>query len=339
MKEELIISGRMNPGIDPVLHGWHWPIPFYLFVGGLAAGLLFFAAYKYLSGQEKEFPTAIMYGPFVALAAIVVGLIALIYDLHHPLYFWQLFTTVRIVSPMSWGAWTLMVVSIINVLWIFTFLKKIFPKYNLKKNFLRKIISNFVEEKQSDEVLNWDWKLNFLKNFEKFSITNRKAIAWVMIILSVVLGVYTGILLSAFNARPLWNTALLGPLFLTSGLSTGAAMLMIMSKTHFEKMTFSKIDILLIVIELFFITHMFMGYLAGSDVKVDAANYFLGGEFTVTFWINVIILGLVVPLILETMELLHIKIPVIIPGLLILWGGMMFRFIMVDAGQVIRYLY
>jgi formate-dependent nitrite reductase membrane component NrfD len=82
-----------------------------------------------------------------------------------------------------------------------------------------------------------------------------------------------------------------------------------------------------------------MGYLAGSQVKAEAAHYFMGGEFTVTFWINVIILGLVVPLILETMELLHVKIPVIIPGLLILWGGMMFRFIMVDAGQVIRYLY
>ena len=339
MREELITSGRMNPGIDPVLHGWHWPIPFYLFVGGLAAGLLFFAAYKYLAGKEKDFPTAIMIGPFVALVAIVVGLMALIYDLQHPLYAWQLFTTVRIVSPMSWGAWTLMVVSIVNILWIFTFLKKIFPKFNLKQNFLKKVVSIFIEEKQSEGELNWDWKHKLLRNFEKFSITNRSAIAWVMILLSVVLGVYTGILLSAFNARPLWNTALLGPLFLTSGLSTGAAMLMILSKTHIEKFTFSKIDILLIVIELFFITHMFMGYLAGSEVKAEAAHYFLGGEFTVTFWINVIILGLVIPLILETMELLHVKIPVIIPGLLILWGGMMFRFIMVDAGQVIRYLY
>lgn len=339
MREELITSGRMNPGIDPVLHAWHWPIPFYLFVGGLAAGLLFFAAFKVLFGKEKDFPTAVMIGPFVALVAIVIGLMALIYDLHHQLYAWQLFTTIRIDSPMSWGAWTLMATSIVNVIWIFTYLKKVFPKFNLKQNFLRKVLSFFIEEKQAEGDLNWDWKYEFLRKFEKFSITNRKAIAWVMMILAVILGVYTGILLSAFNARPLWNTALLGPLFLTSGFSTGAAMLMILSKTHLEKMTFSRIDILLIVIELFFITHMFMGYLAGSQVKAEAAHYFLGGEFTVTFWINVIILGLVIPAVLEIMELLHVKIPVIIPGLLILWGGMMFRFIMVDAGQVIRYLY
>jgi formate-dependent nitrite reductase membrane component NrfD len=41
MKEELIVSGRMNPGIDPYLHIWHWQIPLYLFLGGLAAGILF----------------------------------------------------------------------------------------------------------------------------------------------------------------------------------------------------------------------------------------------------------------------------------------------------------
>ena len=145
--------------------------------------------------------------------------------------------------------------------------------------------------------------------------------------------------MSAFNARPLWNTAILGPLFLTSGLSTGAALLMILSKTKFEKHTFSRIDILLIVIELFFIIHMFMGFLAGSQVKAEAAHYFLGGEFTVVFWINVVIIGLIIPAILEVLELLKFKIPVIVPGLLIIWGGLMFRFIMVDAGQITRFLY
>ncbi len=51
------------------------------------------------------------------------------------------------------------------------------------------------------------------------------------VILGVMLGVYTGILLSALGARPLWSSALLGPLFLFSGLSTGAATLHILS--HF----------------------------------------------------------------------------------------------------------
>ena len=43
MKEELIISGRMNPHIDPVLNTWGWEIAFYLFGGGLSAVILFFS--------------------------------------------------------------------------------------------------------------------------------------------------------------------------------------------------------------------------------------------------------------------------------------------------------
>jgi formate-dependent nitrite reductase membrane component NrfD len=41
MIEELIISGRNNPEIDPHLHIWGWEISLYLFIGGLVAGILF----------------------------------------------------------------------------------------------------------------------------------------------------------------------------------------------------------------------------------------------------------------------------------------------------------
>jgi len=101
---------------------------------------------------------------------------------------------------------------------------------------------------------------------EALVIANRKNIAWVMMGLAVTLGIYTGILLSAFNARPLWNTSLLGPLFLVSGLSTGVAVIIWMSRNHMERKILSRIDLILIIIELFFITHMIMGFIAGSTI-------------------------------------------------------------------------
>ena len=55
MEEELFISGRNIPNIDPSLEVWHWPISLYLFLGGLAAGLLFFAAVFTLLNKEKEY--------------------------------------------------------------------------------------------------------------------------------------------------------------------------------------------------------------------------------------------------------------------------------------------
>ena len=55
------------------------------------------------------------------------------------------------------------------------------------------------------------------------------ALGWTNIVLGVGLGIYTGILLNTMVARPLWNSAILGPLFLFSGLSAGAAMMHIAS--------------------------------------------------------------------------------------------------------------
>jgi len=313
MKEELIISGRMNPGIDPYLSIWHWEIPLYLFLGGLAAGLLFFASLYTILGKEKQMQATVKWGPFLASIALVIGLFALFLDLKHKMFFWRLYTTVRLQSPMSWGAWTLMVITPLSFIWSASYIKELIP--------------------------NWDWKFDFLNKAEAWVIKYRVGFAWVMIVYAVVLGIYTGILLSAFNARPLWNTSILGPLFLVSGMSTGVAAILLMSQNHSERKLLSKVDLLLIGIELFFIVHMFMGFLASSEVQIQAAELFLGGEFTVSFWVFVIFLGLIFPAVLEILELRGYKIPVVIPAVLILFGGLLFRFIMVEAGQITRYLY
>jgi hypothetical protein len=42
---------------------------------------------------------------------------------------------------------------------------------------------------------------------------------------------------------------------------------------------------------------------------------------------------------MEIMELYGYKIPISIPAFFILFGGALFRFIMVDAGQITRFLY
>jgi len=313
MKEELFISGRNIPNIDPYLNIWHWEIPVYLYLGGLSAGIMFFAGLFMVMGKEKEMATTVKWAPFLVPVALVLGLFALFLDLKHQLYFWQLYTTIRIESPMSWGAWTLMFVTPLSMVWAAVYIKELIP--------------------------GWNWKLKILDDFEILVKKNMKVLAWAMMGLAVILGVYTGILLSAFNARPLWNTSILGPLFLVSGLSTGLAAIIWMSKSHTERQILTKIDLALIAVELFLITHLFMGFLAGSAVHIEAAELFLGGAFTTTFWGFVVILGLIVPAILEILELRGFKVPVWIPSFLILFGGLVFRFIMVEAGQITRYLY
>ena len=130
MEEEIIISGRMNHKVDPLLHIWGWEIAFYLFVGGLAAGILFFASFYYLLGRDKELPAAIKWAPMITPVILILGLGALFLDLHHKLYFWRLYTTIRLQSPMSWGAWTLMVVTPLSIIWSTTYVREVFPKWD-----------------------------------------------------------------------------------------------------------------------------------------------------------------------------------------------------------------
>ncbi|RIH66615.1 nitrite reductase [Mariniphaga sediminis] len=313
MREEIITSGRLNPNIDPHLEIWHWHIPLYLFLGGLAAGILFFASLYTVLGKENKYIGAVRRAPVIVPFLLIIGLAALFLDLRHKLYFWQLYTTIKIQSPMSWGAWTLMAITPLSFAWVAIHIREFFP--------------------------NWDWKWTLLKELEKFLVKYKKILAWIILYFSVILGIYTGILFSAFNARPLWNTSILGPLFLVSGLSAGSAVIILFSRRKRERINFAKIDIMLIGIELFLIVHMFMGFLASTEVQIDAANLFLGGPYTAPFWIFVVIIGMILPAVLEFLELKKFHIPVIIPVILVLFGSLMLRFVIAYAGQMSRWLY
>ena len=261
MKEELIISGRMIPHVDPHLELWHWPISLYLFLGGLSAGILFFAALFTILGKEKVFTGAVKRATIIVPFALAIGLAALMYDLTHIMYVWQLYMTIRLDSPMSWGAWVLMLVTPISALWVLGYFKEYFPYWSWKTGFVRPL-GNLI-----------DW-IN----------RNRMAMAWILIPSTLLLGMYTGVLLSAFNARPLWNTSVLGILFLTSGLSAGAAVIIWVSQSHIERKLFSQIDLALIITELFLITHMILSFYAGPEVQNQAAEVLMGGPFTFQFF-------------------------------------------------------
>ena len=312
MHEEIITSGRLNPHIDPVLYVWEWQIPLYLFLGGLVAGIMFFSAFYYIRGKADLYPTGVKLAPLFTPILLGLGLFALFLDLSHKLYFWRLYTTIRIESPMSWGAWILMIIFPLSVLWAAFFIKELFPKFK--------------------------WPFPIFDTVIDFFRPYQKHIAWTIAVSAVILGVYTGILLSAFNARPIWNTSILGPFFLVSGLSTGVAFILLLSKDKEEKHKFTRIDVLLILIEITLVTHLIMGFLASTEQQIFWSGLFLGGEFTFSFWIIFFGFGLILPLVLETLELNGKPINAKVAASFVLVGGLALRFIMVQAGQVSTWL-
>lgn len=308
MREITITSGRNMHLIDPHLSIWGWQIPVYLFIGGLVSGILFFSTLYYIRGKADELKTVVRVTPLLAPVLLALGLLALFLDLEYKLHVFRFYTNIRLQSPMSWGSWTLAAIFPLSVIWAAMHIEHVFP--------------------------NWNWRYNWLRTGVTFFQKNGKIVAWVVMLYSILLGMYTGILLSAFNARPLWNTSILGPLFLVSGLSTGVALNILLSKNHREKHLLNQIDVMAIGVEVFLIIHMFMGFLASTQQKIEAAKMFLGGPYTAGFWVFVFGLGLILPALAELLEVRGKISSTRIPSLFVLIGGLILRFIIVQAGQL-----
>ena len=152
-------------------------------------------------------------------------------------------------------------------------------------------------------------------------------------IVGAVLGMYTGVLLSSFSARPLWNTPLLSILFLTSGLSSAAALVHMISKDEDESRTLAKADNAFLIAEIIIIAFLLIGMLSSSQAHIDSAHLILGGDFTVYFWVFVMGMGIIVPLIIQLYAVNDKINHQPLAPIFVMLGGLLLRFIFVAAGQ------
>jgi formate-dependent nitrite reductase membrane component NrfD len=148
-----------------------------------------------------------------------------------------------------------------------------------------------------------------------------------------MLGIYTGILLSALGARPLWNSALLGPLFLFSGLSTAAAFVHLIARDPYERVLLAKADNGFLSTELLVIFLFIAGLLSSTDIHIQAAHLLLDGRFAPVFLVFVLGLGIVIPLFIQSLAVSH-RIPhVPAAPIMVIAGGFILRLVVVFAGQ------
>lgn len=311
MIEEVLVTARSNPKIDPSLGIWSWEVPMYLFLGGLTAGIMCFAALIILLRKEDQAPWAANKMVIWAPVLLTVGMGALFLDLEHKLYVYRFYTTFQISSPMSWGSWILLLVYPASILLILCSIRSAYPR-------IAGLIDRF-------SVGQWT---------TDFACSNRQRIAEWSLVLGVFLGFYTGILLSAFSARPFWNTGFLAPLFLTSGLSSAAALVVLGTRNQSERLMFARYDIGLISLELALIALLLVNLGTGTGVQLEALNQVMGGQFTTPFWLYFVCIGLLVPVVLNYREISGRRVWVFVSPLLVLYGGYMLRLVTVEVGQV-----
>jgi len=305
------VSTAHSPATDPHLHVWGWEIPVYLFLGGFTAGLMVLSGWALWQGRRNPHghPTFSLAssGLFqLGLAAISAGMLALLLDLSHKPYVWGLYLTMKPWSPMSWGAWILLLVY--PVLAAGVLLDP--PRWLLARVPAARPLCRALDAPA--------W---------------RRAVGFVSIATGVALGIYTGVLLSALGARPLWSSGLLGPLFLVSGLSTSAAFAHWASPEPDERVQLAWLDNLFLTIELGLLGLFLAGLLTSTAAHAEAARLLLGGPYTAVFWVGVVFLGILLPLLIQSLAVTHRIIHTPIAPILVMAGGLALRFVLVSAGQ------
>lgn len=316
---------------------WNLLIAFYLFTAGISAGAFFVSGLAtYLGGERYKRISRI--GALLAPWPLILGLGALIFDLTKPFQFWWLFLTVEYTSPMSIGSWLLTGFSLISVVYFVLWIPRPWRDLLRLPHGLAEL-TQFSAWRPLNPV-----EIN----------TARRVVAAIGAPLAIGVGMYTGVLLGAIPARPLWNTPMVAQLFLMSAMSSGAATILLVAALlrshhlHVERHFLVSFDAMLIVLEIFMIIPFFLHQSLSTWSATDSLRLIMGGPFTFAFWGGVVLLGLLIPLAIEGFELFPViwqeqavKYSRLWGGLsagLVLIGGFALRYVFVYAGQVSHFL-
>ena len=193
---------------------WTWYILFYFFFAGLSGGSYVIAGLFRLRGDASDEPAARL-GFYVSFAALLPCPVMLILDLGRPLRFWHMMWNTSPDagglnfmwwSPMSMGVWALLIFGVF-------------------------VTASFAE------ALVRDGKLRIAPVRRAVGLlggTPGKVFITVGAAFGLFVAGYTGVLLSVSN-QPVWSdTWTLGGLFLASGLSGSAALLLLLTRYRSE---------------------------------------------------------------------------------------------------------
>lgn len=189
-----------------------------------------------------------------------------------------------------------------------------------------------------------------------------KYIEYVGMVFAVGTAIYTGFLIGVVGTVPLWNSSLLPILFVVSAFSTGIAATMLVS-VFFDKkgvsqlLSVKKIHLSLMVVEVFLIFTMF--FITASSNRTAAASVakLVTGEYSLTFWLGLVTVGLLIPILIESLELLNNKklthspaglevaatgshgiVGMVTAESFVLIGGFILRFLLLAAAVPIAFL-
>ncbi len=306
---------------------WDWIIAIYLFLAGMSAGAVMIGIYlkrKVIEGNPANngiLKAVAWLAPF----GIISGLTILIFHLTKPLAFWKIMIFYNPSSVMSMGVILFQVYMIVLFIWIGVI--------------FRETIINFANGKLPQGLV--DFVDSVLVKASK--VNNGTEIA--LGIMAVMLAAYTGFLLSALKTYPMLNNPVLPILFLFSSLSSGAAACLLFGILVFKESAHSPsvswvhgFERPVVLFELFVLITFFTGLIfSGGQNEVAAWNAIGGGFWSNWFWFGVILVGMILPLVLNAVtpkEVKHNGGFIFVVTTLSLVGVLMLRTFILYAGQM-----
>ncbi|ACX86849.1 cytochrome c nitrite reductase, NrfD subunit [Pectobacterium parmentieri WPP163] len=306
---------------------WDWPIAVYLLLVGISAGMVslslllrHYVPIEYNGSNRMIKATAI-----VAPLAVIFGLVILIFHLTKPLTFWYLMVFYNPTSIMSLGVMLFQVYFIVMLLWLITLYHDVWLT-QLETVWHRPALA--VQARKLAAII----------------VKNAAVIENLLLVLAVLLGCYTGFLLSALKSFPLLNNPVLPVLFLVSGTTSGIAVMLLASAwgRHTSGNSLSlhfihRVETPVVYAELFLLLAFFVGLLLGGGQKVIAAQTALSGFWGNVFWIGIIGIGIVIPSIVNRVRKPSAhsgKGQVIILAVMSLFGVFLLRLFVLYAGQM-----
>jgi polysulfide reductase chain C len=187
---------------------WTWYILVYFFVAGLAGGSYFLATFLRYWGTPADEPASRL-GFYVPLPATVIGALMLTLDLTEPQRFWHMIVNTtpdqfglnfNSTTPMSVGVWALLVGSVFALV---AFLHALALDRKIRHPLAQRLAA-------------------------RLDGSAGKVFHVIGAALYLFIAAYTGVLLAVSN-QPVWSdTWALGGLFLASGLTGSAALLLLL---------------------------------------------------------------------------------------------------------------
>lgn len=299
-----ITSTKHNLMVSPNLEVWGWDVSLYLFFSGLAAGVLIVSSILSLYYRDKWVTRPVKFATVGAAILVPLAMLGLLHDLANKWNILAFYRYWNYSSTMAFGSRALLIIPPAGLLFGFCLLE--------------------------DDLTG---RLALLRPYAQWLAKSRVALARLSLTCGLVLGLYTGVLLSANFGRPLWNTPLLPPIFLVSGISTGTATLILMSRNDEERVRFGKLDINLMLVEGALLLLMLLNFAFTTRAAHGALMLLTSGIYGAAFWVLIFGVGLVAPLYLEQLQVRGKIADTVFPPLMVLLGGLALRLIIVFAGQ------